>query len=165
MRLTSKGRYAVSAMVDLNKNCENGPVTLASISERQFISLSYLEQLFRRLREEGLVTSVRGPGGGYRLAKPASVIVVSDIITAVNESIRTTLCEDADRGCHQGSRCDTHQLWNALGRHIYRFLDTITLEDVCVQNIYLDKFELSPFENYLPDAESVVMEGARSAVS
>jgi len=165
MRLTSKGRYAVSAMVDLNKNCEHGPVTLASISERQFISLSYLEQLFRRLREEGLVTSVRGPGGGYKLARPASDIVVSEIITAVNESIRTTLCEDADRGCHQGSRCDTHQLWNALGRHIYRFLDTITLEDVCQKNIYLDKIVLAPVENYLPDAEPVAMEGARAAVS
>jgi len=165
MRLTSKGRYAVSAMVDLNKNREHGPVTLASISERQFISLSYLEQLFRRLREEGLVTSVRGPGGGYKLAKPASEIVVTEIITAVNESIRTTLCEDADRGCHQGSRCDTHQLWNALGRHIYRFLDTITLEDVCQKNIYLDKIVLAPVENYLPDAEPVVMEGARAALS
>jgi len=165
MRLTSKGRYAVSAMVDLNKNCEHGPVTLASISERQFISLSYLEQLFRRLREEGLVNSVRGPGGGYRLAKPASEIVVTEIITAVNESIRTTLCEDADRGCHQGSRCDTHQLWNALGRHIYRFLDTITLEDVCVQNIFLDKIVLAPVENYMPDPEPVTMEGASASLS
>jgi Rrf2 family iron-sulfur cluster assembly transcriptional regulator len=165
MRLTSKGRYAVSAMVDLNKNCEHGPVTLASISERQFISLSYLEQLFRRLREEGLVASVRGPGGGYKLTRPASEIVVSEIITAVNETIRTTLCEDGDRGCHQGSRCDTHQLWHALGRHIYRFLDTITLEDVCVQNIYLDKVVLAPIENYIPSPEPIVMEVTRAAVS
>ncbi|MDT8375522.1 MAG: Rrf2 family transcriptional regulator [Mariprofundaceae bacterium] len=165
MRLTSKGRYAVSAMVDLNKHCEDGPVTLASISERQFISLSYLEQLFRRLREEGLVSSVRGPGGGYKLAKPASTIVISEIITAVNETIRATRCEDGDRGCHQGSRCDTHQLWNALGRHIYRFLDTITLEDVCAKNVYLDRIVLAPVENYMPGPEPIVMEGARAAVS
>lgn len=165
MRLTSKGRYAVSAMVDLVKNSDAGPVTLASISERQFISLSYLEQLFRRLREEGLVTSVRGPGGGYRLARAANEIVISDVITAVNESIRTTLCEDADRGCHQGSRCDTHQLWNSLGRYIYRFLDSITLQDVCDKNIFLDSLELAPIENYLSEPEPIVMEKARAAVS
>ena len=165
MRLTSKGRYAVSAMVDLVKNSDAGPVTLASISERQFISLSYLEQLFRRLREENLVTSVRGPGGGYRLARPANEIVVSDVISAVNESIRTTLCEDADRGCHQGSRCDTHQLWNTLGRYIYRFLDSITLQDVVDQNIFLDKLDLAPIERYLADPEPVVMEKARAPLS
>jgi len=165
MRLTSKGRYAVSAMVDLVKNSDKGPVTLASISERQFISLSYLEQLFRRLREEGLVSSVRGPGGGYMLARPAGDIVVSEVISAVNESIRTTLCEDADRGCHQGSRCDTHQLWNALGRYIYRFLDSVTLQDVVDKNIYLDRLDLSPIENYLADPEPVRMEGARAKLS
>jgi len=165
MRLTSKGRYAVSAMVDLVKNSDKGPVTLASISERQFISLSYLEQLFRRLREEGLVSSVRGPGGGYLLAKPASDIVVSEVISAVNESIRTTLCEDAERGCHQGSRCDTHQLWNALGRYIYRFLDSVTLQDVVDKNIFLDRMDLTPIENYLADAEPVRMEGARAKLS
>lgn len=164
MRLTSKGRYAVSAMVDLVKNSDAGPVTLASISERQFISLSYLEQLFRRLREECLVTSVRGPGGGYRLARPASEIVVSDVIAAVNEPIRTTLCEDAERGCHQGSRCDTHQLWNALGRYIYRFLDSITLQDVVDKNIYLDQLDLTPIENYLADPEPVTMEGVRATL-
>jgi len=165
MRLTSKGRYAVSAMVDLVKHSDVGPVTLASISERQFISLSYLEQLFRRLREERLVTSVRGPGGGYRLARPASEIVVSDVIAAVNEPIQTTLCADAERGCHQGSRCDTHQLWNALGRYIYRFLDSITLQDVVDKNIYLDRLELTPIENYLVEPEPVAMEGARAALS
>jgi len=165
MRLTSKGRYAVSAMVDLVKNSDNGPVTLASISERQFISLSYLEQLFRRLREEGLVSSVRGPGGGYMLAHPANEIVVSDVITAVNEPIRTTMCEDADRGCHQGSRCDTHQLWNALGRYIYRFLDSVTLQDVVDKNIYLDRLDLSPIENYLAEPEPVRMEGVRANLS
>ncbi len=165
MRLTSKGRYAVSAMVDLVNHSDGGPVTLASISERQFISLSYLEQLFRCLREGGLVTSVRGPGGGYKLARPASEIVVSDVIKAVNEPIRTTLCEDADRGCHQGSRCDTHQLWNTLGRYIYRFLDSITLQDVCDKNIFLDRLDLAPIENYLSDPEPVVMEGASATLS
>lgn len=165
MRLTSKGRYAVSAMVDLVKNSDAGPVTLASISERQFISLSYLEQLFRRLREENLVTSVRGPGGGYQLARPASDIVVSDVINAVNESIRTTLCEDADRGCHQGSRCDTHQLWNSLGRYIYRFLDSITLQDVVDKNVFLDKLEMAPIEHYLAEPEPIAMDRARASVS
>lgn len=165
MRLTSKGRYAVSAMVDLVKNSDAGPVTLASISERQFISLSYLEQLFRRLREENLVTSVRGPGGGYQLARPANEIVVSDVITAVNESIRTTLCEDADRGCHQGSRCDTHQLWNSLGRYIYRFLDSITLQDVVDKNIFLDKLDMAPIERYLAEPEPIAMDKARASVS
>ncbi len=165
MRLTSKGRYAVSAMVDLAKNSDVGPVTLASISERQFISLSYLEQLFRRLREEGLVTSVRGPGGGYKLARLADEIAISDVITAVNESIRTTKCEDADRGCHQGSRCDTHQLWNSLGRYIYRFLDSITLADVCERNISLDTLQLAPVENYITEPEPIVMERASAALS
>ena len=165
MRLTSKGRYAVSAMVDLVKNSDAGPVTLASISERQFISLSYLEQLFRRLREENLVTSVRGPGGGYQLARPANEIVVSDVITAVNESIRTTMCEDADRGCHQGSRCDTHQLWNSLGRYIYRFLDSITLQDVVDKNIFLDKLDMAPIEHYLSEPEPIKLDRARASLS
>lgn len=165
MRLTSKGRYAVSAMVDLNKQDNKGPVTLAAISERQFISLSYLEQLFRRLREGGLVKSVRGPGGGYLLAKPASEISVADVIRAVNEPIRTTLCENAIRGCHRGSRCDTHQLWEALGKHIYRFLDVVTLEDVCQKKVLLDEVELAPVEDYPPDAQPFVQESRIAAVS
>ena len=150
MRLTSKGRYAVSAMVDLNFHKEDGPVTLAAISERQFISLSYLEQLFRRLREAGLVNSVRGPGGGYLLSRPAGKITVAEVIRAVNEPIRTTLCVNAMRGCHRGSRCDTHKLWEALGHHIYRFLDVVTIEDVCSKDIRLDEIELAPVEDYPP---------------
>jgi len=130
MRLTSKGRYAVSAMVDLNRHATDGPVTLAAISERQFISLSYLEQLFRCLREAGLVKSVRGPGGGYMLAMPADRISVADVIRAVNEPVRTTMCENGIRGCHRGNRCDTHELWMALGRHIQRFLDEVSIADV-----------------------------------
>lgn len=150
MRLTSKGRYAVSAMVDLNKQQSEGPVTLAAISERQFISLSYLEQLFRRLRESGLVKSVRGPGGGYLLAREAEGISVADIIRAVNEPVRTTMCENGVRGCHRGNRCDTHQLWESLGQHIYRFLDAVSLHQVCEKDVLLDSIELGDVENYLP---------------
>jgi len=151
MRLTSKGRYAVSAMVDLNKQQGDGPVTLAAISERQFISLSYLEQLFRRLREAGLVSSVRGPGGGYVLARTAAEISVADVIRAVNEPVRTTMCENGVRGCHRGNRCDTHQLWEALGQHIYRFLDAVSLAQVCEKQVFLDQVELVDVGNYLPE--------------
>lgn len=150
MRLTSKGRYAVSAMVDLSNQREKGPVTLSAISERQFISLSYLEQLFRRLRENGLVTSVRGPGGGYLLAKTAADISVAEIIRAVNEPVRTTMCENGIRGCHRGQRCDTHQLWESLGLHIYRFMDAVSLEQVCNKDVVLDHVELGDVAEYLP---------------
>jgi Rrf2 family iron-sulfur cluster assembly transcriptional regulator len=157
MRLTSKGRYGVSAMVDLNKNGDDfTPVTLAAISERQFISLSYLEQLFRALRGGGLVKSVRGPGGGYLLARPASEISIADIIRAVNEPIRTTLCENAVRGCHRGKRCDTHELWSAMGQYIYRFLDAVTVEMVCEGKVSLDTLEFKPIENYLPNNDVVM---------
>ncbi|EAU53622.1 Rrf2 family transcriptional regulator [Mariprofundus ferrooxydans] len=150
MRLTSKGRYAVSAMVDLNKQQNDGPVTLAAISERQFISLSYLEQLFRRLRENGLVRSVRGPGGGYLLAKDAVDISIADIIRAVNEPVRTTMCENGVRGCHRGNRCDTHQLWESLGQHIYRFLDAVSLAKVCERDVFLDRIDLGDVDAYMP---------------
>jgi len=149
MRLTSKGRYAVSAMVDLNKQQTEGPVTLAAISERQFISLSYLEQLFRRLREAELVKSVRGPGGGYLLARDAVDISIANIIRAVNEPVRTTMCENGVRGCHRGNRCDTHQLWESLGNHIYRFLDAVSLEQVCREDVFLNQVELGDVENYV----------------
>ena len=131
MQLTSKGRYAVSAVVDLAKHKDSGPITLASISERQFISLSYLEQLFRKLRENGLVESVRGPGGGYLLAKEATDISISDVMQAVNETVSATVCKNSGRGCHRGSRCETHNLWDALGMHIHFFLETVTIQDVC----------------------------------
>ena len=138
MQLTSRGRYAVSAMVDLAKHQHDGPITLASISERQFISLSYLEQLFRKLREAGLVQSVRGPGGGYILAKASSEITISHIMHAVNEEIQTTLCKSDETGCHRGSRCETHHLWTALGHHIKFFLETVTVQDVCDNKDFLD---------------------------
>jgi len=153
MRLTSKGRYAVSAMVDLYKQQAKGPVTLAAISERQFISLSYLEQLFRCLREAGLVSSVRGPGGGYLLARPATEISIANIIRAVNEPVRTTVCENAVRGCHGGSRCDTHQLWESLGQHIYRFLDAVNLKQVCKDDVVLNHVELGDVEDYIHPME------------
>jgi len=150
MRLTSKGRYAVSAMVDLNNQSNDGPTTLSAISERQFISLSYLEQLFRRLREHGLVNSVRGPGGGYLLAKDAVNISIADIIRAVNEPVRTTMCENGVRGCHRGQRCDTHQLWESLGLHIYRFMDSVSLAQVCAKDVVLNHVQLGDVANYLP---------------
>ncbi|MDQ6978338.1 MAG: Rrf2 family transcriptional regulator, partial [Ghiorsea sp.] len=114
-----------------------GPITLSSISERQYISLSYLEQLFRKLRENGLVDSVRGPGGGYRLAKAADDITIADIMHAVNETIQTTMCKLETEGCHRGSRCDTHNLWTALGHHINFFLETVTIQDVCDDKNYM----------------------------
>jgi len=163
MRLTSKGRYGVSAMVDINNNGKEGkPVTLAAISERQFISLSYLEQLFRSLRAGGLVRSIRGPGGGYLLAHPANEITIANVIQAVNEPIRTTMCENAVRGCHRGKRCDTHQLWDAMGKHIYRFLDVVTIEMVCQKEVDLYNLELKPVEDIVTE---VVMERRIAKVS
>jgi len=137
MQLTSKGRYAVAAMVDLANHQGEGPITLSSISERQFISLSYLEQLFRKLREDHLVESVRGPGGGYLLAKPASEITISSVMNAVNETDQTTMCRNQDGGCKHGGRCETHNLWTALGHHINFFLETVTVRDVCDDKDYL----------------------------
>ena len=148
MRLTSKGRYAVSAMVDLAKQQKDGPVTLAAVSERQFISLSYLEQLFRKLREAGLVHSVRGPGGGYTLARHPSEITVAEVIRAVNEPVHTTMCENGVRGCHRGNRCDTHQLWEALGLHIYRFLDAVSIQQVSDGEVFLDRIKLADVSEY-----------------
>jgi len=165
MRLTSKGRYAVSALVDLAKHQEDGPVNLAAISERQFISLSYLEQLFRRLREGGLVRSVRGPGGGYLLNRSPEEITVADAMRAVDEQVQATLCVNALRGCHRGNRCDTHELWDALGKHIYRFLDAVTLADVVTKRVRLDTVELAPVERYLSEPEPVELYERNAAVS
>lgn len=132
MKLTSKGRYAVTAMLDLALHAENGPVTLAAISERQDISLSYLEQLFTRLRKRGLVSSTRGPGGGYSLTRPAYDIPVAAVVTAVNESVDATRC--GGRGdCHDGRRCLTHDLWTELSEQIYVFLSEISLGQLVEQ--------------------------------
>lgn len=165
MRLTTRGQYAVSAMVDLAKHQSKGPVTLATISERQFISLSYLEQIFRRLRENGLVRSVRGPGGGYLLNRGAGDISVADVIRAVDEPIRTTVCLDAMPGCRNGSRCATHNLWISLRQHIFRFLDVVTLEDVCQGRIGLSDIELGPVEAYEMDTEAPKEYGRIAAIS
>lgn len=126
MRLTTKGRYAVTAMLDLALHEGQGPVSLGDISRRQEISLSYLEQLFARLRRRGLVSSVRGPGGGYRLRRPAGQIVVAEIVDAVNEIYDATACEGAG-GCQQGQVCLTHTLWDDLSRQIHSFLSGISL--------------------------------------
>ncbi|WP_218313810.1 Fe-S cluster assembly transcriptional regulator IscR [Halomonas sp. 18071143] len=126
MRLTTKGRYAVTAMLDLAINTPQGPTSLGDISQRQEISLSYLEQLFARLRRSGLVTSVRGPGGGYLLAKPAAEISVSQVIDAVNETVDATRCQGLS-DCQQGDTCLTHHLWCELSGQIRHFLDDVTL--------------------------------------
>jgi Rrf2 family transcriptional regulator, iron-sulfur cluster assembly transcription factor len=137
MRLTTKGRYAVMAMVDIAKCGCRGPVTLAEIAERQAISLSYLEQLFAKLRAGGLVKSVRGPGGGYLLAHGADGTRISDIILAVDEPIRATRCTPgAPTGCIGGNgRCLTHDLWEELGNQIHLYLSSVTLADVCEQRV------------------------------
>lgn len=133
MRLSTKGRYAVMAMADLARNSKERAVSLAEIATRQEISLSYLEQLFARLRRGGLVKSVRGPGGGYRLAKEASETWVADIVLAVDEPLRATRCSGmgSPRGCMiGGERCITHDLWEGLGQEIHRYLARVSLEDV-----------------------------------
>lgn len=129
MRLTTKGRYAVTAMLDLALNSENGPVSLADISARQEISLSYLEQLFSKLRQHGLVSSVRGPGGGYLLKRPIEQLFIAQIIDAVNESVDTTNCNGAGN-CQQGEVCLTHHLWSDLSAQIHQFLSDISLADL-----------------------------------
>lgn len=126
MRLSTKGRYAVTAMMDLALHDRVGPVTLAEISECQDISLSYLEQLFAKLRQGGLVEGVRGPGGGYRLSRTASEITVADIICAVDENVDATRCSGM-KNCQGGRRCLTHELWSDLSQQIYDFLQGITL--------------------------------------
>ena len=129
MRLTTKGRFAVTAMLDLALRSGNGPVTLAGISDRQKISLSYLEQLFGKLRRNALVESVRGPGGGYCLAKDTSVMSIADIIRAVDEPIDATQCSGKEN-CLDDHRCMTHELWTDLNRHIYEYLDAVKLSDL-----------------------------------
>lgn len=133
MKLTSKGRYAVTAMLDVSLHSLRGPVSLADISERQEISLSYLEQLFSRLRRENLVDSVRGPGGGYKLGRDAFDISIGEVIRAVNESVDATKCQ-GQGGCQGGERCLTHNLWEGLSDRISLFLDGITLGELMQQH-------------------------------
>ncbi len=129
MRLTTKGRFAVTAMVDLAMRQARGPVTLAAISERQRISLSYLEQLFGKLRRRKLVNSVRGPGGGYNLAQPMQDVSVADIICAVDEPLDATQCGGKEN-CLDDKRCMTHDLWATLNAKMYDYLSSVTLADL-----------------------------------
>jgi len=133
MRLTTKGRYAVTAMLDLALHCHQGPISLAGISKRQEISLSYLEQLFSKLRQRELVSSVRGPGGGYRLSRPTAEIFVAEIVDAVNESIDATNCGGTG-SCQHGEVCLTHYLWCDLSDQIHDFLSGISLASLVERN-------------------------------
>jgi Rrf2 family iron-sulfur cluster assembly transcriptional regulator len=131
MKLTTRGRYAVQALADIAAAGPASLVALSEIAERQAISIGYLEQLFARLRRAGLVESVRGVAGGYRLARPAGSIAIADIVGAAAEDIQTTACQGSAAGCRgTGARCLTHDLWEELGRHIDLFLNAVTLEDV-----------------------------------
>lgn len=133
MRLTTKGRYAVTAMLDLCINAQNGPVSLNDISQRQDISLSYLEQLFAKLRKQNLVKSVRGPGGGYQLNRNENAIDMAEIINAVSESLDTTKCQGSG-DCQKGSICLTHHLWEDLSEQIHTYLSSISLADLISKN-------------------------------
>jgi Rrf2 family transcriptional regulator, iron-sulfur cluster assembly transcription factor len=144
MQLSTRGRYAVMAMVDLasrqSLGCECGPVCLAEIAASQQLSLSYLEQLFARLRRAGLVASARGPGGGYRIARDSDRISIAAIIAAVDEPIRVTRCDEASGPCSAlpgqlTERCQTHDLWAELGRQISMFLGGVTLADVVLGQV------------------------------
>ena len=151
MRLTTKGRFAVTAMIDVAMHNGEGPVTLAGVADRQKISLSYLEQLFGKLRRYGLVDSVRGPGGGYNLARPATSVSVADIITAVDEPIDATKCGGKEN-CQDDKRCMTHELWANLNAHIFAFLRSVTLEQLVRQQ---DKQEVAVLQDHrLPGKKS-----------
>lgn len=129
MKLTTKGRYAVTAMLDLALHRGNGPITLADIAQRQGISLSYLEQLFSRLRKKSLVSSVRGPGGGYSLSRDADEIFIGEVISAVDENVDTTRCRGG-HNCQNNQRCLTHDLWQDLSKRIYDYLNQISLQEL-----------------------------------
>jgi Rrf2 family iron-sulfur cluster assembly transcriptional regulator len=133
MRLTTKGRFAVTAMIDVAMHGTNAPVTLAGVSQRQKISLSYLEQLFGRLRRHSLVDSVRGPGGGYRLARAPETISVAEVIVAVDEPIDATQCGGRESCQDDGKRCMTHELWANLNAHIFTYLRSVSLAELVAQ--------------------------------
>lgn len=137
MKLTTKGRYAVTAMLDLALHAQEAPVPLADISQRQGISLSYLEQLFAKLRKQGLVDSARGPGGGYRLSRDANEIAVADVVTAIDEKVDATRCGGMGN-CQDGKPCLTHELWSDLSRQLYEFLENISLGQLVERNAVKD---------------------------
>ena len=161
MKLTTKGRYAVMAMVDLAQHENAGPVTTAEIAARQDISLSYLEQLFAKLRRGGLVKSVRGPGGGYVLSHPAGETRISDVILAVDEPIKATRCEEGSpQGCIPGrGRCLSHDLWEELGRQIYLYLSAVTLGDVLEKRILGTSHLYPPLGAFLMPEDRAVRAG------
>ena len=154
MKLSTKGRYAVMAMVDLAANADGKPIALADVAERQEISLSYLEQLFGKLRRGGLVKSVRGPGGGYLLARSASDTRIADIILAVDEPIKATRCTPGSpSGCKSNkSRCLTHDLWEELGNKIYLYLNAVSLADVVEKRVLGSSGEI-----YRRDRDSTIV--------
>lgn len=133
MKLTTRGRYAVTAMLDISVHGQTRPTALAEISSRQEISLSYLEQLFAKLRRKGLVRSIRGPGGGYMLAAPAATISIADIIRAVDEPLQATSCNSPE-GCRSTSRCITHHFWQRLGEHLNSYLESVSLALLTQEN-------------------------------
>ena len=133
MKLTTKSRYAVTAMLDIAYHDKGNPISLPEIADRQNISLSYLEQLFSRLKRSGLVESIKGPGGGYMLSKDADEIVISEVIQAVDEDLETTAC-NGKSNCHNNHQCISHNLWQDLGVEIKNFLSDITLQQVISKN-------------------------------
>ena len=135
MRLTTKGRFAVTAMMDIALQEGVRPVALSEISERQNISLSYLEQLFGKLRRRALVTSVRGPGGGYRISQPTETITIGEIIRAVDETVDATQCGGL-KNCKDDKECITHELWTGLNEHIFDYMDTVKLADLVEKRVF-----------------------------
>ncbi len=162
MKLTTKGRYAVTAMLDLALHYGEGPITLADIAQRQGISLSYLEQLFSRLRKRSLVSSVRGPGGGYSLGKEAREIYVGEVISAVDENMDTTRCHGA-HNCQNNERCLTHDLWSDLSSQIYTYLNNISLQDLMDRKAVREVADRQ--ENGNESADSGLMERLGSGFS
>ena len=156
MRLTTKGRFAVTAMIDLALRNDNGPVTLATISERQHISLSYLEQLFGRLRRQMLVDSVRGPGGGYNISRSLDSISVADIIRAVDESLDATSCGGSEN-CADDHRCMTHDLWSTLNRKMYEYLASVSLRELVDQQRAKPEAVIIDQRRPLPKAQTAVV--------
>lgn len=162
MRLTTKGRYAVTAMLDLALHATHSPVSLADISERQGISISYLEQLFAKLRRKGLVSSVRGPGGGYRLSRDGGTIFVAEVIDAVDESVDATRCQGMG-DCQNGETCLTHDLWQQLSSEIHRFLGGISVQSL-VERAEIQKVAVRQ-EIYQRDKSSDTKEFSKVPVS
>jgi len=149
MRLTTKGRFAVTAMIDLALRGEDGPVALAGVSERQKISLSYLEQLFGKLRRYKLVDSVRGPGGGYCIARPLDQVAVADIIRAVDEQLDATQCGGRE-DCLEDHRCMTHELWSTLNAKMFEYLSSVTLADLVARQKQKMAGQLAVLEDKRP---------------